>query len=148
MDARGRKTLIRQISHAHPETSACCPRATGSRRAPTLQRGDPDGKVQDERSHGSALLRGRDARRRATMVADAFRQPVFEHFNHPTLTYDIGATWQRRRCDHEPGFRSLPSARIRAMIRVCKEESFTSGLRHHDQTRRERLSRRRWRRMR
>lgn len=130
-----RKTLIRQISqHAHSEIVGMLPEGNWITRAPSLRRkAILLAKVQDEAGHGLYLYS-------ATETLGASRVQTIEDlhsgkakyssiFNYPTLTWaDIGAIgWlvdgaaimnQVALCRTSYG----PYAR--AMVRICKEESF------------------------
>lgn len=130
-----RKTLIRQISqHAHSEIVGQLPEGNWITRAPTLERkAILLAKVQDEAGHGLYLYC-------AAETLGASRDQLYEQlhsgkakyssiFNYPTLTWaDIGAVgWlvdgaaimnqvQLQRTSYGPY--------SRAMVRICKEESF------------------------
>lgn len=130
-----RKTLIRQISqHAHSEIVGMLPEANWISRAPTLRRKAAAlAKVQDEAGHGLYLYSACE-----TLGID--RDTLFEQlhtgkakyssiFNYPTLTWaDMGAVgWL---VDGAAIMNQVPLCRAsygpyaRAMVRVCKEESF------------------------
>jgi ring-1,2-phenylacetyl-CoA epoxidase subunit PaaA len=130
-----RKTLIRQISqHAHSEIVGQLPEGNWITRAPTLERkAILLAKVQDEAGHGLYLYC-------AAETLGISRDEMYEQlhsgkakyssiFNYPTLTWaDIGAIgWlvdgaaimnqvPLQRCSYGPY--------ARAMVRICKEESF------------------------
>jgi ring-1,2-phenylacetyl-CoA epoxidase subunit PaaA len=130
-----RKTLIRQISqHAHSEIVGMLPEGNWITRAPSLKRKLALlAKVQDEAGHGLYLYSSAE-------TLGASRDEMIEQlhngkakyssiFNYPTLTWaDIGAIgWlvdgaaimnQVALCRTSYG----PYAR--AMVRICKEESF------------------------
>lgn len=130
-----RKTLIRQIGqHAHSEVVGMLPEGNWITRAPTLKRKAVLlAKVQDEAGHGLYLYSAAE-----TLGADrddmmdklvAGRMKYSSIFNYPTLTWaDIAAIgWlvdgaaivnQVALCRTSYG----PYAR--AMVRICKEESF------------------------
>lgn len=130
-----RKTLIRQISqHAHSEIVGQLPEGNWITRAPTLERkAILLAKVQDEAGHGLYLYC-------AAETLGISRDEMYEQlhsgkakyssiFNYPTLSWaDIGAIgWlvdgaaimnqvPLQRCSYGPY--------ARAMVRICKEESF------------------------
>ena len=130
-----RKTLIRQISqHAHSEIIGMQPEGNWITRAPTLQRkAILMAKVQDEAGHGLYLYCAAETLgvSRDQMVADLHsgKAKYSSIFNYPTLTWaDIGAIgWL---VDGAAIMNQIPLCRCsfgpysRAMIRVCKEESF------------------------
>ncbi len=130
-----RKTLIRQISqHAHSELVGQLPEGNWITRAPTLERkAILLAKVQDEAGHGLYLYC-------AAETLGISRDEMFEQlhsgkakyssiFNYPTLTWaDIGAVgWL---VDGAAIMNQVPLQRTsygpyaRAMVRICKEESF------------------------
>lgn len=130
-----RKTLIRQISqHAHSEIVGQLPEGNWITRAPTLERkAILLAKVQDEAGHGLYLYC-------AAETLGISRDEMFEQlhsgrakyssiFNYPTLTWaDIGAVgWL---VDGAAIMNQVPLQRTsygpyaRAMVRICKEESF------------------------
>ena len=135
MPDRYRQTLIRQMSqHAHSEVVGMLPEGNWLTRAPTLKRkAILMAKIQDEGGHGLYLYS-------ATETLGISRDEMFDQlhsgkakystiFNYPTLTWaDIGAIgWlvdgaaivnqiALCRCSYGPY--------ARAMIRICKEESF------------------------
>ena len=130
-----RKTLVRQISqHAHSEIVGMLPEGNWITRAPTLKRkAILLAKVQDEGGHGlylyaAAETLGRVARR-ADRGAARGQGQVLSIFNYPTLTWaDIGVIgWL---VDGAAIMNQIPLCRCsygpyaRAMIRICKEESF------------------------
>jgi len=130
-----RRTLIRQMSqHAHSEYVGMLPEGNWITRAPSLRRKAVLlAKVQDEAGHGLYLYS-------ATETLGADRDELYDAllqgkakyssiFNYPTLTWaDIGAIgWlvdgaaivnqvALTRCSYGPY--------ARAMVRICKEESF------------------------
>ena len=130
-----RRTLIRQISqHAHSEIIGMQPEGNWLTRAPTLKRkAILLAKVQDEAGHGLYLYSAAETLgvSRDEMVADLLsgKAKYSSIFNYPTLTWaDIGAIgWL---VDGAAIMNQIPLCRCsygpysRAMIRVCKEESF------------------------
>ncbi|MBK8842242.1 MAG: 1,2-phenylacetyl-CoA epoxidase subunit A [Saprospiraceae bacterium] len=130
-----RKTLIRQIAqHAHSELVGMLPEGNWITRAPSLKRkAILLAKVQDEAGHGLYLYS-------ACETLGVERDDLFEQlhdgrakyssiFNYPTLTWaDMGAVgWL---VDGAAIMNQVPLCRAsygpyaRAMVRVCKEESF------------------------
>ena len=130
-----RKTLIRQISqHAHSEIVGMLPEANWITRAPTLRRKAALlAKVQDEAGHGLYLYS-------ATETLGVTRDELYDQlhsgkakyssiFNYPTPSWaDMGAIgWL---VDGAAIMNQVPLCRAsygpyaRAMVRVCKEESF------------------------
>ena len=130
-----RRTLIRQISqHAHSEIVGQLPEGKWLTRAPSLRRKAALlAKVQDEAGHGLYLYA-------AAETLGVSREELFQQllsgkakyssiFNYPTLTWaDIGAIgWL---VDGAAIMNQIPLCRCsygpyaRAMVRVCKEESF------------------------
>jgi ring-1,2-phenylacetyl-CoA epoxidase subunit PaaA len=130
-----RKTLIRQISqHAHSEIVGQLPEANWITRAPTLRRkAILLAKVQDEAGHGLYLYGAAETLgvSRDQLVEDllAGKAKYSSIFNYPTLAWaDIGAIgWL---VDGAAIMNQIPLCRCsygpyaRAMIRICKEESF------------------------
>jgi len=130
-----RKTLIRQISqHAHSEIVGMLPEGNWITRAPSLRRkATLLAKVQDEAGHGLYLYAAAETlgKSREEMYDDLLtgRAKYSSIFNYPTLTWaDIGAIgWL---VDGAAIMNQIPLCRCsygpyaRAMIRVCKEESF------------------------
>jgi len=135
MPAAYRKTLTRQISqHAHSEIVGMLPEGNWITRAPSLRRKAALlAKVQDECGHGMYLYA-------AAETLGASREELVDQmlsgkakyssiFNYPTPTWaDIGAIgWL---VDGAAIMNQIPLCRCsygpyaRAMIRVCKEESF------------------------
>src|SRR3954471_5811715 len=135
MPDKYRQTLIRQISqHAHSEIVGMLPEGNWITRAPSLRRKTTlIAKVQDEAGHGLYLYS-------ATETLGISREELIDQlhcgkakyssiFNYPTLTWaDIGAIgWL---VDGAAIMNQVPLCRAsygpysRAMIRVCKEESF------------------------
>ncbi len=130
-----RRTLVRQISqHAHSEIIGMQPEGNWLTRAPTLRRKSILlAKVQDEAGHGLYLYSAAETLgvSRGQMVSDLLcgKAKYSSIFNYPTLTWaDIGAIgWL---VDGAAIMNQIPLCRCsygpyaRAMIRVCKEESF------------------------
>ncbi|MEJ8855693.1 1,2-phenylacetyl-CoA epoxidase subunit PaaA [Variovorax robiniae] len=130
-----RKTLIRQISqHAHSEYVGMLPEANWITRAPTLQRkAILMAKVQDEAGHGLYLYSAVETlgvtRDQTYLDLLSGKAKYSSIFNYPTLTWaDIGAIgWL---VDGSAIVNQVPICRCsygpyaRAMVRVCKEESF------------------------
>lgn len=130
-----RRTLIRQISqHAHSEVVGMLPEGNWITRAPTLRRKLALlAKVQDEGGHGLYLYSAAEtlgiSREEMTLDLLAGRAKYSSIFNYPTPTWaDIGAIgWL---VDGAAIMNQIPLCRCsygpyaRAMIRVCKEESF------------------------
>ncbi len=135
MPAQYRKTLIRQISqHAHSEIVGMLPEGNWVTRAPTLQaKAILLAKIQDEGGHGLYLYAAAETLgiSRAEMI-DQLLSGAAKYstiFNYPTLNWaDIGAIgWL---VDGAAIMNQVPLCRCsygpyaRAMIRICKEESF------------------------
>jgi ring-1,2-phenylacetyl-CoA epoxidase subunit PaaA len=135
MPAGYRKTLIRQIGqHAHSEIVGQLPEGNWITRAPTLERkAILLAKVQDEAGHGlylycAAETLGVSRDELTEMLLDG-RMKYSSIFNYPTLTWaDMGAVgWL---VDGAAIMNQVPLQRTsygpysRAMIRICKEESF------------------------
>ena len=130
-----RRTLIRQISqHAHSEIIGMQPEGNWLTRAPSLKRkAILLAKVQDEAGHGLYLYSAAETLgvSRDQMVADLLsgKAKYSSIFNYPTLTWaDIGTIgWL---VDGAAIMNQIPLCRCsfgpyaRAMVRVCKEESF------------------------
>ncbi|MEX0645793.1 MAG: 1,2-phenylacetyl-CoA epoxidase subunit PaaA, partial [Parvularculaceae bacterium] len=130
-----RKTLIRQISqHAHSEIVGQLPEGNWITRAPTLDRkAILLAKVQDEAGHGLYLYCAAEtlgiSRDQMTEQLLSGKAKYSSIFNYPTLTWaDIGAIgWL---VDGAAIMNQVPLQRCsfgpysRAMIRICKEESF------------------------
>ncbi len=130
-----RKTLTRQISqHAHSEIVGMLPEGNWITRAPSLRRkATLLAKVQDEAGHGLYLYAAAETlgRSREDLFDDLLSGAAkySSIFNYPTLTWaDIGAIgWL---VDGAAIMNQIPLCRCsygpyaRAMIRVCKEESF------------------------
>ena len=130
-----RKTLIRQIAqHAHSEIIGMQPEGSWIGRAPSLRRkAILMAKVQDEAGHGLYLYGAAETlgidRAELLDMLHSGRQKYSSIFNYPTLTWaDNGAIgWL---VDGAAIMNQVPLCRCsygpyaRAMIRVCKEESF------------------------
>jgi ring-1,2-phenylacetyl-CoA epoxidase subunit PaaA len=130
-----RHTLIRQISqHAHSEVVGMLPEGNWITRAPTLRRKAVlIAKVQDEGGHGMYLYSAAETLgiSRDQMMAQllAGTAKYSSIFNYPTLTWaDIGAIgWL---VDGAAIMNQIPICRCsygpyaRAMVRICREESF------------------------
>lgn len=130
-----RRTLVRQISqHAHSELVGQLPEANWITRAPTLKRKSILlAKVQDEAGHGLYLYSAAETLgvSRDQLLGDLHsgKAKYSSIFNYPTLSWaDIGAIgWL---VDGAAIMNQIPLCRCsygpyaRAMIRVCKEESF------------------------
>ncbi len=130
-----RQTLIRQISqHAHSEIVGMLPEGNWITRAPTLRRKTVlIAKVQDEGGHGMYLYSAAETLgiAREEMIAQLLSGAAkySSIFNYPTLTWaDIGAIgWL---VDGAAIMNQIPICRCsfgpyaRAMVRICKEESF------------------------
>ena len=130
-----RKTLIRQISqHAHSEIIGMQPEGNWITRAPSLRRkAILLAKVQDEAGHGLYLYSAAETlgadRGELTEMLISGRQKYSSIFNYPTLTFaDVGVIgWLvdgAAICNQVPLCRSSYGPYARAMIRICKEESF------------------------
>ena len=130
-----RQTLIRQISqHAHSEIVGMLPEGNWITRAPTLKRKAVlIAKVQDEGGHGMYLYSAAETLgiSRAQMLEQLLSGAAkySSIFNYPTLTWaDVGAIgWL---VDGAAIMNQIPICRCsygpyaRAMVRICKEESF------------------------
>jgi ring-1,2-phenylacetyl-CoA epoxidase subunit PaaA len=130
-----RKTLVRQISqHAHSEYVGMLPEGNWITRAPTLKRkAILMAKVQDEAGHGLYLYSAVETLgvSRDQVYGDLLsgKAKYSSIFNYPTLTWaDMGAIgWL---VDGSAIVNQIPLCRCsygpyaRAMVRVCKEESF------------------------
>ncbi len=130
-----RKTLVRQIAqHAHSEIIGMQPEGNWISRAPSLRRkAILMAKVQDEAGHGLYLYAAAETLGvdRADLLDDLHtgRHKYSSIFNYPTLTWaDVGAIgWL---VDGAAIVNQVPLCRCsygpygRAMVRVCKEESF------------------------
>jgi ring-1,2-phenylacetyl-CoA epoxidase subunit PaaA len=130
-----RKTLLRQISqHAHSEIVGMLPEGNWITRAPTLKRKSILlAKVQDEGGHGLYLYAAAETLGTSRdQMLDALHSGKAKYssiFNYPTLTWaDIGAIgWL---VDGAAIMNQVPICRCsfapyaRAMVRICREESF------------------------
>jgi len=135
MPEQYRKTLIRQISqHAHSEIVGMLPEANWITRAPSLKRkATLIANVQDEAGHGLYLYAAAETLNisRDEMIGQlhAGKAKYSSIFNYPTLSWaDMGAIgWL---VDGAAIMNQVPLCRCsygpyaRAMIRICKEESF------------------------
>ncbi|HYJ28485.1 MAG TPA: 1,2-phenylacetyl-CoA epoxidase subunit PaaA [Nocardioides sp.] len=130
-----RKTLVRQIAqHAHSEIIGMQPEGNWISRAPSLRRkAILLAKVQDEAGHGLYLYSAAEtlgvSRLELTEMLIAGKQKYSSIFNYPTLSYaDVGSIgWLvdgAAICNQVPLCRTSFGPYGRAMIRVCKEESF------------------------
>src|SRR5919205_4590507 len=130
-----RKTLIRQIAqHAHSEIIGMQPEGDWLLAAPSLRRkAILLAKVQDEAGHGMYLYSacetlGADRADLTDKLVEQ-KQKYSSIFNYPTLSYaDVGVIgWLvdgAAICNQVPLCRSSYGPYARAMIRICKEESF------------------------
>jgi ring-1,2-phenylacetyl-CoA epoxidase subunit PaaA len=130
-----RKTLVRQISqHAHSEIVGMLPEGNWITRAPSLKRkAILLAKVQDEGGHGLYLYAAAEtlgtSRDQMLDALHTGRAKYSSIFNYPTLTWaDIGVVgWL---VDGAAIMNQVPICRCsyapyaRAMIRICREESF------------------------
>ena len=130
-----RRTLIRQIGqHAHSEIVGQLPEGNWVTRAPSLQRkAILLAKIQDEAGHGLYLYSAAEtlgvSRDELLGLLHSGKMKYSSIFNYPTLTWaDIGAVgWL---VDGAAIMNQVPLQRCsygpysRAMIRICKEESF------------------------
>jgi len=130
-----RSTLVRQIAqHAHSEIIGMQPEGNWLTRAPSLKRkAILVAKVQDEAGHGLYLYGAAEtlgvSRDDLLDLLHAGRQRYSSIFNYPTLTWaDVGAIgWL---VDGAAIMNQIPLTRCsygpygRAMVRICKEESF------------------------
>jgi len=135
MPEKYRKTLIRQISqHAHSEVVGMLPEGNWITRAPSLRRKAALlAKVQDEAGHGLYLYSAAETlgAEREDLVQELLdgKAKYSSIFNYPTITWaDMGAIgWL---VDGAAIMNQVPLCRCsygpyaRAMVRVCKEESF------------------------
>jgi ring-1,2-phenylacetyl-CoA epoxidase subunit PaaA len=130
-----RATMIRQIAqHAHSEIIGMQPEGNWLTRAPSLRRkAILLAKVQDEAGHGLYLYSATETlgaeRTDLTERLIEGRQKYSSIFNYPTLTFaDVGVIgWLvdgAAICNQVPLCRSSYGPYARAMIRICKEESF------------------------
>src|SRR3982750_3146690 len=130
-----RKTLVRQISqHAHSEIVGMLPEGNWITRAPSLKRNAILlAKVQDEAGHGLYLYSSAETleigRNEMLNQLHTGKAKYSSIFNYPTITWaDIGAIgWL---VDGAAIMNQVPLCRAsygpyaRAMVRICKEESF------------------------
>ncbi len=130
-----RKTLMRQISqHAHSEIVGMLPEGNWITRAPSLKRKAVLlAKVQDEAGHGLYLYSAAETlgldREKSIDDLHSGKAKYSSIFNYPTLTWaDMGTIgWL---VDGAAIMNQVPLCRCsygpyaRAMVRVCKEESF------------------------
>lgn len=130
-----RRTLVRQVSqHAHSEIIGMQPEATFISRAPSLKRkAILMAKVQDEAGHGLYLYSAaetlgtpRDVMTEQLIAGKARYSSIF---NYPVVSWaDIGAIgWLvdgAAICNQVPLCRASYGPYGRAMVRICKEESF------------------------
>ena len=130
-----RKTLVRQISqHAHSEIVGMLPEGNWISRAPTLKRkAILLAKVQDEAGHGLYLYAAAEtlgtSRDQLVDALHGGRAKYSSIFNYPTLSWaDMGVIgWL---VDGAAIMNQVPLCRCsyapyaRAMVRVCREESF------------------------
>lgn len=135
MPEKYRYTLIRQISqHAHSEIVGMLPEGNWISRAPSLKRKQIlIAKVQDEAGHGLYLYSAAEtlgvSRDEMVEQLHSGKAKYSSIFNYPTLTWaDMGAIgWL---VDGAAIMNQVPLCRTsygpysRAMIRICKEESF------------------------
>lgn len=135
MPAAYRQTLIRQISqHAHSEIIGMQPEGNWLTRAPSLKRKlQLTAKIQDEAGHGLYLYSAAETLgvSREELVGQLLsgKAKYSSIFNYPTLSWaDIGAIgWL---VDGAAIMNQIPICRCsygpyaRAMILICKEESF------------------------
>ena len=130
-----RRTLVRQMSqHAHSEIVGMLPEGNWITRAPSLRRkAILLAKVQDEAGHGLYLYSAAEtlgtSREQMIEALHSGKAKYSTIFNYPTLTWaDIGAIgWL---VDGAAIMNQVPLQRTsygpyaRAMVRICKEESF------------------------
>ncbi|MDL9980181.1 1,2-phenylacetyl-CoA epoxidase subunit A [Microbacterium sp. ASV49] len=130
-----RRTLVRQISqHAHSEIIGMQPEGNWITRAPSLKRkAILLAKVQDEAGHGLYLY---SAAQTLGATRDEMTQQLIDGkakyssiFNYPTPTWaDMGTIgWLvdgAAICNQVPLCRASYGPYGRAMVRICKEESF------------------------
>lgn len=135
MPEKYRRTLVRQISqHAHSEIIGMQPEGNWITRAPSLKRkAILMAKVQDEAGHGLYLYSAAEtlgvSRDELLDLLHAGKQKYSSIFNYPTLTWaDMGTIgWL---VDGAAITNQVPLCRCsygpyaRAMVRICKEESF------------------------
>jgi ring-1,2-phenylacetyl-CoA epoxidase subunit PaaA len=130
-----RKTLVRQISqHAHSEIVGMLPEGNWVTRAPTLERKTILlAKIQDEAGHGLYLYAAAEtlgtSRDQMLAALHSGQAKYSSIFNYPTLSWaDIGTIgWL---VDGAAIMNQVPLTRCsyapyaRAMVRICREESF------------------------
>jgi ring-1,2-phenylacetyl-CoA epoxidase subunit PaaA len=130
-----RRTLIRQIAqHAHSEIIGMQPEGNWLLRAPSLRRkAILLAKVQDEAGHGMYLYAAAETlgvdREELTEKLIESKQKYSSIFNYPALSFaDIGVIgWLvdgAAICNQVPLCRCSYGPYARAMVRICKEESF------------------------
>jgi ring-1,2-phenylacetyl-CoA epoxidase subunit PaaA len=130
-----RKSMVRQIAqHAHSEIIGMQPEGNWVTRAPSLRRkAILLAKVQDEAGHGLYLYSAAETlgadRGDLTWRLITGAQKYSSIFNYPALTFaDVGVIgWLvdgAAICNQVPLCRSSYGPYARAMIRICKEESF------------------------
>jgi ring-1,2-phenylacetyl-CoA epoxidase subunit PaaA len=130
-----RRTMIRQVAqHAHSEIIGMQPEGAWISRAPSLRRkAILLAKVQDEAGHGLYLYSATETlgvdRSDLTQRLITGAQKYSSIFNYPTLTFaDVGVIgWLvdgAAICNQVPLCRSSYGPYARAMVRICKEESF------------------------
>ena len=130
-----RRTLVRQIAqHGHSEIIGMQPEGAWLGSAPSLRRKAVlTAKVQDEAGHGLYLYSATETlgadRADLTDALITSRQKYSSIFNYPTPSYtDVGTIgWLvdgAAICNQVPLCRSSYGPYARAMIRICKEESF------------------------
>ncbi|CAN5299299.1 1,2-phenylacetyl-CoA epoxidase subunit A [soil metagenome] len=135
MPEKYRRTMIRQIAqHAHSEIIGMQPEGNWITRAPSLRRkAILLAKVQDEAGHGMYLYSAAETlgidRGEMTEMLISGRQKYSSIFNYPTPSYaDVGVIgWLvdgAAICNQVPLCRSSFGPYARAMVRICKEESF------------------------
>lgn len=135
MPEKYRQTLIRQISqHAHSEIVGMLPEGNWITRAPSLRRkATLIAKVQDEAGHGLYLYSAAEtlgiSREEMIDQLHTGKAKYSSIFNYPTLSWaDMGSIgWL---VDGAAIMNQVPLCRnsygpyARAMVRICKEESF------------------------
>lgn len=130
-----RRTLVRQVSqHAHSEIIGMQPEGDWIASAPSLRRkAILLAKVQDEAGHGLYLYAAAETlgvdRNDLTERLIEGRQKYSSIFNYPSLSYaDVGVIgWLvdgAAICNQVPLCRTSFGPYARAMVRICKEESF------------------------
>ncbi|WP_017613458.1 1,2-phenylacetyl-CoA epoxidase subunit PaaA [Nocardiopsis salina] len=130
-----RRTLVRQVAqHAHSEIIGMQPEGDWIASAPSLRRkAILLAKVQDEAGHGLYLYAAAETlgidRAELTERLIEGRQKYSSIFNYPSLTYaDVGVIgWLvdgAAICNQVPLCRTSFGPYARAMVRICKEESF------------------------